>query len=52
MGSRGFGRLLWGSGTAAQHEFLVLMMREEQARPCHPGAPLLYAPNSRDEPRA
>ena len=46
MVARGFARLLWGCGTTAQHEFVVLMLRSEQARPCHPGAPLLSRPNT------
>lgn len=45
MVARGFARRLWGTFPAAQHEFVVLMLRAEQARPCHPGAPLLSAPN-------
>lgn len=46
MVARGFARHLWGCGTAVQHEFVVLMLRAEQARPVYPGAPLLSAANT------
>lgn len=51
MFARGFARHLWGCGTAAQHEFVVLMLRAEQARPCVPGAELLSSANTHGEPR-
>lgn len=46
MVARGFGRELWGNRPASCHEFVVLMLRAEQARPCHPGAALLSPPNT------
>ena len=41
MVARGFGRHLWGNQHAAGHEFVVLMLRAEQAQPVHPGAELI-----------
>jgi hypothetical protein len=46
MVARGYARHLWGCQPAAGHEFVVLMLRAEQACPCHPGAPLLSSPNT------
>lgn len=41
MVARGFARKLWGCQPAAGHEFVVLMLRSEQAQPVHPGAELI-----------